>query len=168
MDTAIDIRRDDLAGADTQRLIARHLDGMQALSPAESCHVLDLDALRHPSITFWSAWVDGELAGIAALKRLDGAAGEIKSMRVDDAFLGRGVGRALLDRLLDEAVAAGVASLWLETGSADEFLPARTLYRRAGFVECGPFGHYRADPLSTYMTLTLSPGVERTEGTEST
>ncbi|MBP1076669.1 putative acetyltransferase [Microbacterium terrae] len=155
MTMTLEIRVDDLSGADTQRMIARHLDGMHALSPAESCHALDIDGLRDPSVTFWSAWSDGELAGIAALKRLDADRGEIKSMRVDDAFLGRGVGRRLLERIIDEAVAAGLESLWLETGSTAEFLPARTLYERAGFTPCGPFADYREDPLSVFMTLTL-------------
>ena len=49
----------------------------------------------------------------------------------------------------------GLGGLWLETGSEEFFAPARRLYARAGFVECGPFGSYRPDPLSTFMTLPL-------------
>jgi putative acetyltransferase len=36
--------------------------------------------------------------------------------------------------------------LSLETGSWPYFLPARALYARHGFVECGPFGDYRERP----------------------
>ena len=96
----IEIRVDDLAGEATRALIAFHLDGMHDTSPAESVHALDIDGLRHPSVTFWSAWIDGELAGIAALKSIDAERGELKSMRVDDRFRGSGVGRALLRHLV--------------------------------------------------------------------
>ena len=43
----------------------------------------------------------------------------------------------------------------LETGTPDFFAPARRLYARHGFSECGPFGTYRPDPASTFMTLRL-------------
>ena len=49
-------------------------------------HALDADSLRDPSVTFWSAWVDGTIAGIGALKALDAERGELKSMRVADAL----------------------------------------------------------------------------------
>ena len=35
------------------------------------------------------------------------------------------------------------------------FAPARALYARAGFTECGPFGDYRPSITSTFMTLLL-------------
>ena len=95
---------------------------MHDTSPPESVHALDIDGLRHPAITFWSAWVDGELAGIGALKRLDAARGELKSMRVDDRFRGSGVGRAILRHIVHDARERGMTSLWLETG-LDRGLP---------------------------------------------
>lgn len=155
MQTTIDIRPDDLSGEPTRRLIARHLAGMHDTSPAESVHALDLDALGDPSVSFWSAWIDGELAGIGALKALDAERGELKSMRVDDRFLGAGVGRALLRHILADARRRGMTSLWLETGSTEEFLPAQRLYASEGFVECGPFEGYTLDPFSVFMTRVL-------------
>jgi putative acetyltransferase len=89
------------------------------------------------------------------LKRLDASAGEIKSMRVADAFLGQGVGRAMLEHIMTEARAMGLTSLWLETGSAPAFTPALRLYESAGFARCGPFGDYRLDPFSIFMTRNL-------------
>ena len=68
-------------------------------------------------MTFWSAWLGNDIAGCGALKRLDAERGEIKSMRVADRFLGRGVGRAILEHLVAQARAQGMRSLWLETGS---------------------------------------------------
>ena len=151
----IEIRVDDLAGEAIRALIAFHLDGMHDTSPPESVHALDIDGLRHPSITFWSAWIGGELAGIAALKSIDAERGELKSMRVDDRFRGSGVGRALLRHLIVEARRRGMTSLWLETGSPDDFVPAQRLYESEGFTRCGPFEGYTDDPFSVFMTRAL-------------
>jgi putative acetyltransferase len=149
------IRVDDLSGENTRALIAFHLSGMHDTSPPESVHALDIEGLRDPSITFWSAWIDGDLAGIGALKTIDAERGELKSMRVDDRFRGSGVGRALLHHIVDVARARGMKSLWLETGSPDEFVPAQRLYESEGFVRCGPFEGYTDDPFSVFMTRTL-------------
>ena len=151
----IEIRVDDLTSEATRSLIAFHLDGMHDTSPPESVHALDIDGLRHPSVAFWSAWIDGELAGIAALKSIDAERGELKSMRVDDRFRGSGVGRALLRHLMAEARGRGMTSLWLETGSPDDFVPAQRLYESEGFARCGPFEGYSDDPFSVFMTRTL-------------
>lgn len=154
----IEIRIDDLSSAETRALIAHHHADMHANTPAESVHALDIDALRSPAITVWSARLDGRLAGVAALKRLDAERGELKSFRTADAFRGRGVARALLRHIVAHARGAGMRSLWLETGSDDGFVAARALYASEGFVECGPFDAYVADPHSTFMRLALDDG----------
>jgi putative acetyltransferase len=146
---------DDLSGEATRGLIARHLAGMHANSPPESVHAFDIDKLRQPGVTFWSVWLGEQIAGCGALKRLDDQRGEIKSMRVADAFLGRGVGRAMLEHLIAQARARGMRSLWLETGSVAAFTPALRLYESAGFVRCGPFEDYTDDPFSVFMTRTI-------------
>ena len=147
---------DDLSGAPTRALIARHLAGMHAHSPAESVHAYDVERLRQPGVTFWSAWVGEEIAGCGALKVLDRERGELKSMRVADPFLGKGIGRAILDHLLAQARARGLRSVWLETGSAPAFLPALRLYESTGFRRCGAFGDYPPDdPFSIFMTREL-------------
>jgi putative acetyltransferase len=149
------LHRDDLSGEPIRALIARHLRGMHENSPPGSVHAFDIDKLRDAAVTFWSAWVGGEIAGCGALKRLDEARGEIKSMRVADAFLGQGIGRAILEHIVAEARSVGLRSLWLETGSAAAFLPALRLYESAGFVRCGPFGTYKSDPFSVFMTRAI-------------
>jgi putative acetyltransferase len=146
---------DDLSGEATRGLIARHLAGMHANSPPESVHAFDVDRLRRPGVTFWSAWLDEHIAGCGALQRLDDQRGELKSMRVADAFLGRGIGRALLEHLIAQARAMGLRSLWLETGTTAAFTPALRLYESAGFVRCGPFEDYKDDPFSAFMTRTI-------------
>src|SRR5580693_5783333 len=90
-------RVDDLSGASTRALIVQHLSRMHEHSPPESVHAFDVDKLRAPDVTFWSAWIGDELVGCGALKQIDDARGEIKSMRVADAFLGHGIGRAILE-----------------------------------------------------------------------
>lgn len=151
----IAIRPADLDEPATRALAELHLAGMLAGTPAESVHALDLAGLRHPSVTVWSALIDDEVAGIAALKALDDERGELKSFRTAPAHLGRGVARALLRHIVAEAGARGMTSLWLETGSDAAFLPARRLYGGEGFATCEPFGDYRPDPLSTFMTRAL-------------
>jgi putative acetyltransferase len=152
---ALRFQLDDLSGAPTRALIGRHLAGMHANSPPESVHAFDVEKLRQPGVTFWSAWVGEEIAGCGALKVLDPERGELKSMRVADPFLGRGIGRAILEHLLAEARARGLRSVCLETGSAPAFLPALRLYESAGFRRCGPFADYREDPFSVFMTREL-------------
>jgi putative acetyltransferase len=150
-----EFRLDDLSGEQTRGLIARHLKGMRANSPEESVHALDIDGLRSPEVTFWSVWIGERIAGCCALKELGGRRGELKSMRVADEFLGRGIGRAMLEHLMREARARGMQSLWLETGSAAAFTPALRLYESAGFERCGPFAGYVEDPFSVFMTRVI-------------
>jgi putative acetyltransferase len=121
---SIEFRVDDLSGEAIQALVARHLRGMHENSPPESVHAFDLSRLKQPGVTFWSAWIGDEVVGMGALKRIDEANGEIKSMRVSDPWLGKGVGRALLEHIVGQARQAGLKRLWLETGSAAAFAPA--------------------------------------------
>ncbi len=152
MPAALEFRRDDLSGEKTQALVRRHLAGMHENSPPESVHAFDLDKLRQPGVAFWTGWAGEDIAVMGALKRLDADNAEIKSMRVVDAYLGKGAGRAMLDHIIAEARASGVKMLWLETGSVEAFAPALMLYETAGFVRCGPFGDYKPDPFSVFMT----------------
>ncbi len=124
-------------------------------SPPESVHALPLEGLRAPEISFWSAWEGDELLGCGALKELDPRHGEIKSMRTVSAHLRKGVAAALLHHIVAEAQRRGYERLSLETGSMAAFAPARALYQRHGFRECGPFADYREDPNSVFMTRLL-------------
>lgn len=149
------IRADDLGGAAIRALLEQHFAGMLANSPRESCHFLDFDGLKAGGVRFWSIWLDSQLAGCGALRVLDAAHGEVKSMRVADAFRGRGAGHAMLCHIIAQARESGMARLSLETGSSSAFDDAIRLYARAGFVACPPFGDYQPDPFSRFMTLEL-------------
>ncbi|KPF54367.1 MULTISPECIES: GNAT family N-acetyltransferase [unclassified Novosphingobium] len=151
----VTIRQDDLSGAAIQALVALHLGGMHAHSPACKVHALPLDALRAPGVTFFSAWVGDDLAGMGALKMLAGDHGELKSMRVAPQWLGQGIGKAMLRHLLATARAMGMARVSLETGRGAAFEPAIALYRAHGFVPCGAFADYVVDDFSQCLTLAL-------------
>jgi putative acetyltransferase len=155
---SLTIAVDDLRGPAIAALLQRHLDLMHEITPAGSVYALDLDRLRVPEITFWNARLDGQLVGCVALKEFgatDNRQGEIKSMHTMKELRGKGVARALVGHLLSEAKQRGLKTLWLETGKTAGFLPAQKLYEGFGFKTCGPFGDYKLDPHSLYMSLDL-------------
>jgi putative acetyltransferase len=152
---SVQIRLDDLTGPEVRALLDEHLQNMFLLSPPESVHALALDELRKPDVTFWTAWSDSELLGCGALKELSPHHGEIKSMRTFLAHRRKGVGRAILAHIIEEARRRSYTRLSLETGSMEAFKPAQRLYESFGFTFCAPFADYRDDPNSVYMTLEL-------------
>ena len=153
----MEICLDDLRGAAIRELLAEHLRSMYELSPPESVHALDVDALRKPEITFWTAWSGHELLGCGALKELDATHGEIKSMRTASTHRRKGVARAMLAHIMEEARRRRYLRLSLETGSMKAFEPAQRLYQGFGFRYCGPFGDYVEDPNSVFMSISLDP-----------
>lgn len=151
----MEIKLDDLTGPEVAALIGEHLQGMALHSPPESIHALNLDGLKKPEITFWSAWEQDELLGCGALKELDGQHGEIKSMRTATAHLRKGVAKRILAHIIEEAKRRGYLRLSLETGSMEAFEPAKRLYASFGFQYCEPFSDYIEDPNSVFMTKEL-------------
>ncbi|MBC8026677.1 MAG: GNAT family N-acetyltransferase [Steroidobacteraceae bacterium] len=117
----------------------------------------DASKLRAPEISFWTIWDDETLLGCAALKELSRHQGEIKSMRTPASMRGRGAGRALLAHILDVAKGRKYEELFLETGSHPDFDAAQNLYRSVGFQPCRPFGQYRENANSVFMSMRLAP-----------
>ena len=151
----MDIRNDDLRGPEIARLLQEHFDEMFLHSPPESVHALELARLRRPEITFWTVWEGGTLVGCGALKAPEATHGEIKSMRTAAGHQRKGVATTLMRHILQVARERGYRRLSLETGSPDAFKPARAMYERFGFEECGPFADYVEDPYSVFMTIEL-------------
>jgi putative acetyltransferase len=151
----MDIRLDDLEGFEIRHLLAEHYNEMHAVSSPESTHVLDIEQLKAHNIKFYTIWVGDELGGCGALKVLDEVQGEIKSMRTVHKFRRSGVAAAILSHIIAEARKMGLRTLNLETGSMEFFASARKLYEKFGFTYCMPFGEYREDPNSVFMTLSL-------------
>ncbi|HEY0311056.1 MAG TPA: GNAT family N-acetyltransferase [Allosphingosinicella sp.] len=152
----LDIRQDDLRGADVRALLAYHRGSMHAASPPGTVFALDLGGLEARDVTVWSAWDGTTLAGVAALRQVDHETGEIKSMRTHPAQLRRGVAAALLEHLIEQARARGWRRLSLETGSGPAFAAALALYRRRGFVEGQSFGGYADSPFNRFLHLPLA------------
>lgn len=157
MNDRVEIFEDDLSDGQLIELLELHRQEMLKHSPPENVHALDLDAMRSSDLTFWSARNTNELGIIAcgAIKHLDTSHAELKSMKVSDAYVGNGVGRLMLDHLVEAATKRGYQCLSLETGTMDAFIPARRLYESRGFVACPPFADYFVDPHSMCMSLAL-------------
>ena len=151
----MEIRTDDPRRPPVTRLLEDHLADLHKHSPPESTHALDIDELASPAVTFWTAWDGNELLGCGALLELDPHHGEIKSMRTDPRHVRKGVGRRLLQHIIDESRRRAYRRLSLETGSQPVFAPAHALYASFGFTQCEPFGSYRPDPNSLFMSREL-------------
>ena len=150
------IEVDDVSRPQVLALLEEHLRNMYEITPADQVFAFDAKKLRAPGVTFWTAWKDDVLLGCAALKELSPTEGEVKSMRTPARLRRQGVGRALLNHVLQVARQRSYRQLFLETGSHPAFLPAQTLYRSVGFRECGPFGAYKENGFSVFMSLSLS------------
>ncbi|HTV97530.1 MAG TPA: GNAT family N-acetyltransferase [Steroidobacteraceae bacterium] len=151
----IDIRIENPDQPEIRALLEASDAYMAALYPAQSNHLLDVASLQQPRVAFLVARVDGRALGCGAV--LDSGEGwaEVKRMFVSPAARGMKLGRRLLEELETLAAARGARWLRLETGGAQP--EALGLYRSAGFVEIGPFGAYRPDPLSIFMEKSIAP-----------
>jgi putative acetyltransferase len=147
----LSISLDNLENGGVLALLDEHLADMYATSPAESVHALDPESLKHHSISFWAAEIDGNVVGCIAMKELDSDHAELKSMRTSEKARNQGVASHLLAYVLNEAQQRQYKKLSLETGSMDFFKPARSLYLKNGFTYCGPFADYTLDPNSVFM-----------------
>jgi putative acetyltransferase len=130
---------------------------LASLYAPEHNHILDVRALLAPGVDFLAARIDGRIVGCGATRRLaspSGAYGEVKRMVVDPTRRGHGVGRSLLAELERRLIADGVRVARLETGAEQH--EAVRLYRRSGYVPCGPFNGYPDNGLSLFMEKTLA------------
>ncbi len=112
----MEIRAGGLDSPEVAALLGEHLRDMHRHTPPESIHALDLDSLRRPEITFWSAWGEGGLMGCGALKQLDPQHGEIKSMRTAPGVFGFASMRAAISppfsgRMVDSATSSAWGSI---------------------------------------------------------
>jgi putative acetyltransferase len=149
---------EDPRAEDVTALLERHLAFAREVTPAGHVHALQVERLVDPSVTFFTARREGRLVGVGALRRLDGTHAELKSMHTSEAARGQGVGRAMVTHILTFAASSGYERVSLETGTMEAFASARSLYEKAGFVECEPFGDYTTNPFSTCMTISIGPG----------
>jgi putative acetyltransferase len=152
------IAPEDPRAEDVMALLEKHLAFAREVTPAGHVHALDVDRLADPAVTFFCARRNGALVGVGALRRLDHIRAELKSMHTSEDARGQGVGWALVAYILAFAAEANYERVSLETGTMQAFAPARSLYAKAGFVPCDPFGDYTANPFSTCMSIQIEPG----------
>ena len=125
----------------------------QSLYPPESNHLVDLETLETPTVSFFVARHEGAIVGCCALVEAGDGTGEIKRMFVDPKARGLKIGRRLLERVEVQARDLGLAAIRLETGIHQP--EAIGLYRSAGYADIEPFGSYLPDPLSLFMEKQL-------------
>ena len=140
---------------EVNQLLIKHFIELRAASPEGSAHVLDIPGLKVPSIKFWSLWDKNKLMGCGALKFLDQAHGEFKSIRIHDDYRGKGNGIKIITHLIEEAKKLDIKRISIETGAGKFFEPARKLFDKCGFKPCSPFAHYKEDINSQYLTKLL-------------
>jgi len=144
----------DEAGA----LLAASDAYMLSRYPAVGSHLESAAALGRPGVSLLGAWWDGQLVGCGAVKLVqpdDGgrAYGEIKRVFLFEAWRGRGISKALMQRLELLLQVQGVTLARLETGIHQP--EAHALYQGLGYQRCGPFGGYEPDPHSVFMQKRL-------------
>ncbi|HEU0185127.1 MAG TPA: GNAT family N-acetyltransferase [Blastocatellia bacterium] len=147
------IRTNDPASPPALDLIELLDNYLTGLYPAESNHLLSVEALRQPNVTFLTASVDGAVAGCGSFVNQGGEYAEIKRMFVLPEFRGLKLGRRILDEIENLARASGLELARLETGIYQP--EALHLYKNAGYQPRGPFGDYAEDPLSIFMEKKL-------------
>lgn len=146
---------DSLTSPAIIKFVSDHMAEMLEYSPPDSCHALPIEDLRTSNTKFWTIYEGDTPRACGALKQLDAARGEIKSMRVDPTVRGKGLGQTILETILEYAQEAGLKHLLLETGSQPQFVAARAMYVKNGFRECPPFDDYVLDPNSVFFEKTL-------------
>ena len=150
---AITVLPDD-PGSPPARLLLEQLDRhLTGLYPPESNHLLSVEALRRPEVTFLTARLGDQVVGCGAFVNRGGEYAEVKRMFVLTAVRGLGVGRRILEELESLIRAAGLGLARLETGVRQP--EALRLYEKAGYRRRGPFGEYLDDPLSVFMEKDL-------------
>ncbi|MFD7748790.1 GNAT family N-acetyltransferase [Streptomyces sp. NPDC059698] len=145
----------DLSGEEIAKFMDTHVREVRLHTPLESKHALSLEDLRRPEIKLWVVREGEEIVGCGALKKLNSRHAELKAFHTRSDRKRSGVASLLLSHILAEAERDGIEKISLETGASGYFNPARNLYKKFGFIPCGPFAEYETDPNNIFMTRFL-------------
>lgn len=146
----------DASDPGARSLVAGSDAYLEALYPPQSNHAEPLEALIAEHSAFFVGDVDGRSVACGAVRFVqdDPDFAEIKRLFVAAEFRGRGLATAMVLHLERYARASGMRIVRLEAGPLQP--EALALYRGLGYIDRGPFGAYREDPLSVFMEKTLS------------
>ena len=100
-------------------------------------NMLQLDKFLPPYGRLLLGEYEGQVVGLACMRRIREDIGEIKRMYVQPAFRGKGIGRALIEDLIAEAREIGYPRIRLD--STRFMKEAHSLYRSVGFQEIEPY-----------------------------
>jgi putative acetyltransferase len=127
----------------------------------EANHILSIDELLSPEVSFFAAWQGERIVGTGAVRRMPGEAGtqgraygEIKRMYVDPALRGQRLGVRMIETLEGSLREHALDLALLETGR-DQHEAVR-LYKRSGYAYRGAFGGYPDNGLSVFMQKSLA------------
>ena len=151
----IEISTEESLTDDLERVLKSHWLFCISNTPIEHVYALDASKLFAPDLTVFSAHLDGELAGVGALRKLDGQHAELKSMHTLSRYRGTGIGKALVAHIEAAAKAQGITRISLETGTNEAFKPARNLYQSLGYEPCEAFGDYVLSEHNLCMTKII-------------
>ena len=142
----LDIRRSSLTSPEAAALIAELNAELSAAFPEPGANHFSLsgDQVEPGGGAFVIAYLDEVAVGCVAVRRIDGTTAELKRMYVNPSVRGRGIGRALVAALEQEARLLGVTRVVLETGT--RLAPAIGLYESMGYTRIPLFGEYLSSP----------------------
>lgn len=146
----------DLNDSSVLSLVAKSDEYLSSLYPPESNHAEPLEALVGENSAFFAGYLDKQLVACGAVKLVDDDTtyGEIKRVFVDEEQRGKRLASAVMQHLEDYLRTKGVKVVRLEAGPMQP--EALGLYRKLGYIERGPFGSYKTDPLSVFMEKNLN------------
>ncbi len=152
---ALRFRRTSLDQPVAQRLIQALNAELEERYPEEGANHfrLDADEVSGDRGVFLVAYRDDDPVGCGAVRRLEGRDAEIKRMYVARSTRGSGIGRRLLDELVECARELGAQRIVLETGTRQ--VEALGLYKSAGFESIPRFGEYANSPFSLCLAKEL-------------
>ncbi len=141
---------------DVRSLVAMLNAHLEPLSPVDFQFGIDVEAMAKPGMTVFVARdAGGRAVGCGALRRHGETLGEVKRMVTVPETRGQGVGRAVLDAIVNTARESGLTRIVVETGSPERFAPAWHLYESAGFTRCGAVLDYPDSGWSVFFEKEL-------------
>lgn len=136
-------------------ILQAHWTFCTSSTPIEHVYALDASKLFSPDVTVFGARIAGEIVGVGAMRKLDVAHAELKSMHTLAKSRGLGVGKAIVAYIEEFARSCGIKRMSLETGKNEAFRPARELYKSLGYQSCEAFGEYVLSEDNMCMTKTI-------------